>query len=352
MEEKTRNHNMDILRVFAMLCIICHHCIVNDFNLQGQLRYDSDVLIFEQRVLLIFANAFVIIGVNVFFLLSGYFQIHFTGKKLFRIIVKVYLVFGIVTGIGILTGNVQINGETIKALLDPLDYYWYIITYLFLMVVSPLLNSIVQTMTKSQFKFYILGVFLVCCGYGFLHDTNLHINNGYSLLMAMVLYLLGAGVYKFEIKTTKGIATFLILAIINGIFIFMVYCLLNGKRAWILYAYNNPLIVLESVSLLIGFSSLQIKNKLGSYVSKLAQGTLMVYLLHSTCWLKVFRAYPVRWMISKGFVWSGIFLLPVYAIIIYLVCYLIDLLYEVSLGKISNGCIDKISNCFKLGNKG
>ena len=345
MEEKIRNHNMDILRIFAMLCIICHHCIVNDFNLQGELRNDLGILPLEHRVALLFANAFVIIGVNVFFLLSGYFLIQFTWKKLCSLIAKVYLVFGIVTGCGILMGQVQLNGETIKAVLDPLDYYWYIMTYVFLMAVSPFLNHIVNAMTKRQYGFYMIGIFFICFGYGFLMDTNLHINHGYSFLMAMVLYLAGAGIHKFKIQNIKGIPAYFALAMVNGIVIAAVYFLLNGKWAWLMYAYNSPLIVLESISLLIGFSKLQVKHTVGRYVSKLAKSTLMVYLLHSTCWLSFFRTYPVKWMVAKGFIWTGILLLPVYAVMIYLICYVIDWIYEASFGKVVKSCINKIEGC-------
>lgn len=70
--KKERDSRIDLVRVIAMLCIVMHHCIVNDFGLQQILRgggaggYNN-----IQIIMLIVGNAIVIVGVNIFFFIIG-----------------------------------------------------------------------------------------------------------------------------------------------------------------------------------------------------------------------------------------------------------------------------------------
>ena len=76
--ENKRDLSIDILRIFSMLFIIIHHCVINDFGLQSMLKENT---LTRFGNLLIVANAIVVVGVNLFFLMSGYCKIHFTWKK-------------------------------------------------------------------------------------------------------------------------------------------------------------------------------------------------------------------------------------------------------------------------------
>lgn len=65
---KERDSRIDIVRVIAMLCIVMHHCIVNDFGLQQILKRGgaggySNI----QIIMLIIGNTVVIVEVNIFF---------------------------------------------------------------------------------------------------------------------------------------------------------------------------------------------------------------------------------------------------------------------------------------------
>lgn len=52
---KERDSRIDIVRVIAMLCIVMHHCIVNDFGLQQILKRGvlEDIVIFKLLCLLL-----------------------------------------------------------------------------------------------------------------------------------------------------------------------------------------------------------------------------------------------------------------------------------------------------------
>lgn len=78
---KTRASNIELLRLVSMAFIVLHHFI---FHGLGQYRY----LAFGETPLLsggaysaaLIADSFLIAGVNVFILISGYFSIKFSAK--------------------------------------------------------------------------------------------------------------------------------------------------------------------------------------------------------------------------------------------------------------------------------
>ena len=67
----TRDLSVDILRIFAMLFIIIHYCVINNFGLQGMVKGNNGgVFQFTGGYIyiLVLVNALVIMGANIFFL--------------------------------------------------------------------------------------------------------------------------------------------------------------------------------------------------------------------------------------------------------------------------------------------
>lgn len=62
---KKRNDNIEILRVVAMLFIIMHHLVINNYGLQSQLK--NGIMDLRYTSFLCWLNAVVIIGANIFF---------------------------------------------------------------------------------------------------------------------------------------------------------------------------------------------------------------------------------------------------------------------------------------------
>lgn len=271
------------------------------------------------------------IGVNIFFLLSGWCRINFRWSKVISLAIKVYIVFGLIQVTGLIFGTVPFNMKNVLYMLDPLDHYWFVMTYILLMFTSKTLNVIVDNWSISDFKKYVVGFLIICCIYGFLLDKNLHINSGYSFLMAMALYLLGGGLHKFLPKINvqsnwKLAMAFIGSVLLNSIVIVILYkC---GKEiSWEFYSYNNVLVVIESVSLLLLFATLRELPDL-KIIHKLAGATIMVYIIHSTCWLTSLRKIPIVFTIDKFGFWASFICLPIYAMCIFCLGYLLNIVYE------------------------
>ena len=339
MKKIKRNSNFDILRIIAMLMIIIHHCTINDFELQKVLLMNNKMLSDFQIITLIGINSLVIIGVNLFFLLSGYFRINFKWKKFISYIFQIYLIFDIVTLIGIAVGKVSWDINTIKQLLNPLDTYWFLKVYLILMLMSPILNKILDEISKDNYKKVIVGIVLLFSIYSFYFDNSILINGGYSLIWGVMLYILGAMIQKFEIKNKNGIIGYFVFALINAIIISILYKTNNYISAWNRFKYNELLVLLESLSLIVWFNSFSKNKDSNKAIQLFATSTLVVYLLHSSCWLTTMRSYPIHRIIEFGYFRIGIILLPLYALFIYALCTLIAYLYNLTIQKL----IDRIN---------
>ena len=73
--------------------------------------------------------------------------------------------------------------------------WWYMSVYFATMLVSPLLNKMVQSTSRREY-FMILCSFLITCSLLPLFNRNIEplgVNLGYSFIWFIVLYLTGAG---------------------------------------------------------------------------------------------------------------------------------------------------------------
>ena len=338
--KKERNHKYDILRIFAMLMIIIHHCTINDFGLQRILRENLKLYSKKQILILIFMNSINIIGVNLFFLISGYFRIKVSVKKFINIILQLYVVCDLVILIGIYNQKIKYNANTLLKIVNPIKDYWYISCYIGLMFFSTVLNKAIDEISFKESKnFYLQSLFFFSI-YSFLNDGGINIGGGYSLIWAIILYLIGGMIKKFNIKSKFGFIIYFFCAIMNVI---LVYSLYYGSlilfNAWQIFKYNETFIFLQSLGLFTftNYIDLKIKNNHCIYfIDFLASSTLMTYLLHSSCWLTYFRKMPIQYLLHASYFWVIILILPFYAFFIFIICSFISFLYKKIIKKIKN----------------
>jgi hypothetical protein len=114
-------------------------------------------------------------------------------------------------------------------------------------------------------------------------------------------------------------------------------------------ALNSPLILITAVELLIGFTKL--KPNYNKFINIWGSATLGVYLIHEN---KIFRPYLWRVILKCADMYNSP-LLILHALIsivtVYMVCNCIDLIRQVTVGKIfvalENKYFDKISEKIK-----
>lgn len=338
-----RNHIFDILRIIAIMAIIVHHIIINDVELLGNINGVIDSLVKNQMIVCIFINSFSVVGVNLFFLLSGYFGIKYNFRKALRLILEIFIIYLIVTCIGIITGYVSLDKDTIIGIINPFTKYWFLFVYVIILFLSPIINKIIKYMDKDDFKRLMIITILIFSIYSLVNDTNLNIGGGYSLIWGVLMYIIGGLINKFKYANNKGLLLYFICSVINASIICLL-CFYNQRLiAWRMFSYNNIFVFLSSVGLMVYFNSIkkQINNeKAIKIITFLASNTLVVYLLHSTCFLTVFRKMPIQFLLNQvGFIWTILFI-PMYAFLILVICSFISEIYNYSIGKIIKKILD------------
>lgn len=94
---KKRDSNPELIRIFSMLLIIGHHLIVHGFNVYVNDPYNKKEYGYKTHVCLFFYSGGRI-GVNLFFIISGYFYIN---KKTISLTVVIWetIFYGILSAI-------------------------------------------------------------------------------------------------------------------------------------------------------------------------------------------------------------------------------------------------------------
>lgn len=207
-----RNKNIDLIRIIAILFITTWHSFLfSSYGMNGNLQ-----LLLDSGKMFAFglcsASNFLIIGVNLFFLISGYCRIKLTAKKVITIIVTVFFVYFLCAIINMCFEKprhsfyyfVRFFYDTVFCIRK----YWYVNVYVLLMLLSPVLNMVVdEVLTGRKFLIFTFGfIFLTGVVYFVFNLPETGINGGYSIVSAAGLYIIGGGIRKFDSEVRKVIA--------------------------------------------------------------------------------------------------------------------------------------------------
>lgn len=334
---KKRNLSMDILRIVAMFFIVGLHLIQSNLGLK---QIESGTIPALQYVPMSFLNNLFMIGVNLFFLLSGYFKINFRLSKVLSLIFKVYFYWLISELIAFAVGiyNPKSVWDFFSYFAIAISKYWFVIVYVLLCIMAPLLNAFAQSLSKSYVKYFIVVSLILFVFGGFIADMfypYFGTGEGFLPLWAWIVYLYGRfiKIYRqdIKIKTLYFYILWALSTLLNFAAIQIIYFVFgNGKLVFHFFAYNNPLIILSAVSLFIAFTRMNI-NKSSRGVSTVAEHTLAVYLLHSNN--PLISPYRSALINAANPFWAKILLLLPNMICLFALGIAVDIVYEKLLGR-------------------
>lgn len=221
-----------------------------------------------------FAEQLCIICVNVFVLISGWFGIRPNVRGGLSLLFQVffYHILFIVLFLCI--------GETVSLtqILEGFYFgkpYWFVISYLILYALSPVLNAFIESSTPRIYASVLIAFFLMEFIYGWI--TNLAaFNSGYTTISFIGLYLLAQFVRRYSCKLLslsayKCFLLYILFSILPvGIFF------LTGHRCNMI-AYSSPFVILSSLFFFLAFNQMRISSKVINY---LACSSLSIYLIH------------------------------------------------------------------------
>lgn len=350
-KKSERNSNFELMRIISMLFVVIYHVRMHSgFGTRATGTVD---------LILDFITNIIVVHVNSFVLLSGYFQSK--SKMKFSKVIKLnnatwfYKVLFLIIAL-VLVNNFGIrvdgNFEKINILktLSPLDHgiYWFIDCYLVLYLISPLLNKLIANLTKKEFERALLLLFVLFSIIPILTvEEVIYTRSGHSVTTFILLYFIGAYLRIYPIeknyyfkRMSKRLRQTIYLLIMITIPIITLsgrliaekisgYGVVPAQLSQILLTnylgFGSPLLIIQTVAYLLLFESFSINNKI---INKLSQYTFGVYLVHENIFVRENLYRYIGFTKIDNITLKTIVLMLITAIIIYIISTLIEALRQ------------------------
>lgn len=340
-----RFSNFELLRVLSMLMIIgahlaCHgiqHC--EDQNTIYQIFYRGSLV---NKIFTSALNVGGEVGVAIFFMISGYFQIY---NKKIKSLTKVILECVFYGWINVffaclieITGGVQgldvqsILFYLLKVIFNPISggAWWFISSYVLLMILAPNINKI---LLKLNDKGWIM--LLICVWFLWYSMGHIDRSSYYFIQRSILFYILGAFCRIKKSKLNGKIQKIIIPVLwLIGTLLFFLIALYSGQGEGFRMKVISNFFDIIKTSIIVPlcaylifrvFESWNLKTI--SWINISAQTTLGVYLVHDSI---IVRNYIWYELIKVDTVLYKSIFFPLYAIIViivvFVVCSIIDLI--------------------------
>lgn len=314
---RQRQSNIELLRIISIFFVLIGHAFGVVLGLPGAHDIDTEPLTSFLRILL---GAVALGGVNIFVLISGWFGIHPSKKGLAKYIYQVaFLLWGIYVA-ALLSGKADLNIDGIKTSLGIYEGYWFVMAYLGMYLLSPVLNAFSESATKRQFQTLLIAFYLFQCYYCWIMGM-VNYFNGYSITFFCGLYLSARYVRLYPIKMLER-RTWIIYCIITLILAVGATVGLRFLGSPMkLLRYDNPLEIVACVCFLLGFLKIKLHSR---GINTLAKSCFAVYIIHFNPFVFPYFRMGVEWIDRSCNSVLFIIAIFLYLIIVYFICSVID----------------------------
>ncbi|MCM1089430.1 MAG: acyltransferase [Butyrivibrio sp.] len=288
-----RMNNLEELRCLAMMMVVALH-----FLGKGELL--GDVTAEYMGTVGIAAwvlEAFCIVAVNVYMLISGYFlsESSFKLSRLLKLYLQIWT-YSVGAGVfAVLLGIVpadEVNTHYFLSLLFPVSmgHYWFMTAYIFLYLLLPIVGMAVRSMTKGQLKLVLTMLLLAFCVLKSVMPFRMEEDGqGYDVLWYLCVFLVAAYIRRFGIvflrKKWHCVCLYLggVGLVLAELWVLRAVYMHSGSLGLILKIsteYNHLSVLLASVGLFGWFLHGKGEGRLGRAAAWAAPYVLGVYLLH------------------------------------------------------------------------
>lgn len=318
--------NFELLRIILALSIIANHIIMYS----GKVFNDNSSFDFYTTNIL---RSFFIYAVNVFVLISGYFSIRFSFKKLLRLEIKILIYTYLFLLLNLCFNIVKVDKIVYIHMLFPVvtRQYWFVSIYFILCIFSGFINKALNTLDKKEYEnlilieiliFYILPTFCYI-----INAPQIIQDAGYGIVNFICLYTFGYYIKKYA-DSLKNIKLYIVLYIANCFMMFFANLGLSKLLGFYFnsfISYNTVFCLCGSIFIFLIFKNISITKK--RYINKISSKSLVVYILHMN---PIFSKYLFTNILrvqnyQEIYLIIAIFIIP---IIIYLICIIIDEVIE------------------------
>lgn len=280
---KQRLSNIELLRIISIFLILVFHANYRTFSPPTFLELREEPIVYGLQI---FTEQLSVICVNIFIIISGWFGIHFSMKKLWQFVFQCLFFSFSIYFVLVLLGLKGFNAiEAFKTVFYLTPYNWFVKSYIILMILSPALNLLAEEYKNT--KTLIIIFFIMQTFYG-INGYVADFNNGYSALSFIGIYITARYLKTHPLKIMKQKAIYH-FHIYLGIVLFctiipIALCFTNKDHLYatainLNVSYINPLVIVEAFALFFCFNSLNIKHS--SIINRVAASSYAVYLFHA-----------------------------------------------------------------------
>jgi len=353
MVKPNRNSSLELLRIIAMFMIVFYHLIL--FFVEP---IDSNPVYKAIQIP-------IHIGVILFVLISGYFGIRPSFRGFFRILCVVSVFY-----LPLRLWYVYNTGMGGMAMLDSFHVlsktpYWFVRTYLCLYLVSPLINKVLKDISIKERLYYIFSFVVISVYLGML-QCDISLIDGKNLSNFVLIYIIGDTIskekYRFAgVSNSVFITVFLLLNVI----LIAAYTISSPSNRALMdfiwnwsFPYYSPLLLVSSILFFIPFTRFTFRSRV---INTFAGSVFSVYIIHHQPYILDVILRPIAvslYQMSDGDVFQCIVSNIFFAIIVLIVCIMIDKLFSPifrildHVGKILSGFLLKaeifFANAFKV----
>jgi len=309
-----RNSSIELLRLLCMVYIVAYHAMLKT-PMWGEAKYRAVSLVFH-------------VGVPVFILISGYFQIRFNWKSVCRfvgmVVFYILLLFTLNWYLGEPKGNLFFA-------LTPISHasfwdLWFVPCYFMLYLLSPFYNKLINSMSNVGLWMLVMVMAVICYYYGWLfHAPNL--SSGDNLFNFLLLYSIGSLLRRYKdviggFSKGKVVLTYVLFNLV----VWLGYTFLpRGRNTWFcfFFDYNGVGTLINSILLFLVFAGFSFSNKT---VNSVLKSSFAIYFLHANCFVvPLITGYFYNHYYSRNTLLTLTCVL-VFAVVVCLACLLVDLL--------------------------
>lgn len=293
-KHESRLANLELLRIVSMMLIVVLH-----FLWKGECLFPL-----SQSVMPFYGyvawgiEAFAIVSLNAYMMLSGYFLIEssFKVKRLLGLILQL-MFYSIVIGlVAAAFGYVPAEGFSVYYMVQlclpvSTNHYWFMTVYVFIYLLSPMLSRGIKSLTKRQFQTVLFLFFIIFSVIKSVTPIRLAADmGGYDCIWYVCVFMAAAYVRLYGLpffkNTLHSLLAYLIFAAgtSGGTFLLRYVYLHTGKLKDILdicYDHNHIFTLAASIAFFCIFYHMKIANgTIARIICRISPYTLGVYLLH------------------------------------------------------------------------
>lgn len=298
-KSKSRESNIELLRIVAMLLIVAHH-----FAMHSGFNFNEEIITVN-RLWIQFIEIGGKLGVNIFILISGYFLIDSTERKTSKVIklwIQIFTYSILTLTIYSIIGRNPVGlKEIIKSIL-PITFreMWFASSYFVLYLISPYINGFLKSMDKKTYQRMIALLTICWCIIPTFSNKDFESND---LIWLIYLYSIAGYIRMYvpknKIKGKKSIALSIIIIILTYLSVIL-FDILGMRSSFFasnttyFYEMKKLPMVLTAIFIFVGFLKLNIGHN--KFINNIAGTTFGIYLLHDNkyirplLWKKTFKA--------------------------------------------------------------